>query len=268
MFLNVFTAAIEGRLKDLKDLLDHLPQQEVSRLLLDKETNGNGSLLDKYKLFTLLGLSCWNGRKEVVEYIVDKCPASVEQTGTVTIYGKRVEGATPLWFATVQGHLDIVKMLVKRGANVNSKTNTNSTALQAACYHGHYEIVKYLVESDLIEMGTDDNKCIHFCAENGRLDIIKLLLILGARIDEEIDGMTPVKIASLKGHGHIVEYLISQRELVSKQERLDALELLGAYFVDKKHDLIGAADLWKRTTEERKEKPVIPKTPKKSPNTA
>ena len=42
--------------------------------------------------------------------------------------------------------LEIVKLLVKSGANVNSTTKTNSTPLRAACFDGHFEIVKYLVE--------------------------------------------------------------------------------------------------------------------------
>ena len=49
-------------------------------------------------------------------------------------------------FSPLSGHLDIVKLLVKSGANVNSTTKTNSTPLRAACFDGHYEIVKYLVE--------------------------------------------------------------------------------------------------------------------------
>ena len=44
------------------------------------------------------------------------------------------------------GHLEIVKLLVKSGGNVNSTTKTNSTPLRAACFDGHFEIVKYLVE--------------------------------------------------------------------------------------------------------------------------
>ena len=48
-----------------------------------------------------------------------------------------------------------------------------------------------------------------------------------------------------------MEHLISQRELVGKQERIDALELLGATFVDKKRDMLGALKLWKRAMEER-----------------
>ena len=46
--------------------------------------------------------------------------------------------------------------------------------------------------------------------------------------------MTPLLAASVTGHMHIVEYLIANHELVSRQERIDALELLGATFVDKK----------------------------------
>ncbi len=42
-----------------------------------------------------------------------------------------------------------------------------------------------------------------------------------------------------------------QRDLVGKQERIDAMELLGATFVDKKRDMLGALGLWKRAMEER-----------------
>ena len=46
----------------------------------------------------------------------------------------------------ITGHLEIVKLLVKSGANVNSTTKNNSTPLIVACFDGHFEIVKYLVE--------------------------------------------------------------------------------------------------------------------------
>lgn len=65
----------------------------------------------------------------------------------VTFDGETIEGAPPLWCAAAAGHLCIVKLLVKHGANVNSTTRTNSTPLRAACFDGHYEIVKYLVKN-------------------------------------------------------------------------------------------------------------------------
>lgn len=63
--------------------------------------------------------------------------------------------------------------------------------------------------------------------------------------------MTPLLAAAVTGHNHIVEYLIKQIEVVSRKERVDALELLGATFVDKKRDMIGALDFWKRAMDER-----------------
>lgn len=60
--------------------------------------------------------------------------------------GETIEGAPPLWCAAAAGHLNIVKLLIRENAVVNSTTKTNSTPLRAACFDGHYEIVKYLVE--------------------------------------------------------------------------------------------------------------------------
>ena len=95
---------------------------------------------------TPLVLSCRNGHKEVVEYLVERCRADVEQAGRVTFDGETIEGAPPLWCAAAAGHTEIVRLLVERGANVNSTTKTNSTPLRAACFDGHYEIVQFLVE--------------------------------------------------------------------------------------------------------------------------
>lgn len=65
----------------------------------------------------------------------------------VTFDGETIEGAPPLWCAAAAGHLPLVRLLVRAGANVNSTTRTHSTPLRAACFDGHYDIVKFLVEN-------------------------------------------------------------------------------------------------------------------------
>lgn len=290
----VFNAARDGKLRRLKIFLDHRPKEEVAKLVTAR-TNGA----------TPLVLSCRNGHHEVVQYLVDRCEANVEQAGSVTFDGETIEGAPPLWCAAAAGHLEIVKLLVKSGANVNSTTKTNSTPLRAACFDGHFEIVKYLVEHNadievanrhghtclmiacykghfkiaryLIDIGADVNRksvkgntALHDCAESGSLEIMKLLLSNGARIDVDAYGMTPLLAASVTGHLHIVEHLIGQKDLVGRQERIDALDLLGATFVDKKRDMLGALNLWKRAIEERYHDGVLvlPKALVKSPISA
>lgn len=271
----VFNAARDGKLRRLKVFLDHRPRDEV-RQLVSARTNGA----------TPLVLSCRNGHKDVVEYLVERCNADVEQPGSVTFDGETIEGAPPLWCAAAAGHTQIVKLLVERGASVNSVTKTNSTPLRAACFDGHYEIVKYLVEhgadievanrhghtclmiacykghlkiarflidakADVNRKSVKGNTALHDCAESGSLEIMKLLLANGAKIDVDAYGMTPLLAAAVTGHIHIVEYLIANADLVSRQERIDALELLGATFVDKKRDMLGSFKLWKRAMEDR-----------------
>lgn len=44
------------------------------------------------------------------------------------------------------GHIDIVKLLIEHGADVNASSRTNQNALVEATLNGHYEVIKYLIE--------------------------------------------------------------------------------------------------------------------------
>ncbi|XP_026331093.1 protein fem-1 homolog CG6966 [Hyposmocoma kahamanoa] len=208
-------------------------------------------------------------------------------TDALTFDGETIEGAPPLWCAAAAGHLPLVRLLIRAGANVNSTTRTQSTPLRAACFDGHYDIVKFLVENGadieianrhghtclmiacykgririakyLLSLNADVNRksvkgntALHDCAESGSLHIMRMLLEHGATMDVDSYGMTPLLAASVTGHTHIVEHLINlEHGLVTRQQRIDALELLGATYVDKRRDMVGALALWKRAMDDR-----------------
>lgn len=193
--------------------------------------------------------------------------------------------APALWCAAAAGHTNIVKLLVRHGANVNSTTKTNSTPLRAACFDGHYEIVKYLVahgadievanrhghtclmiacykghykiaqyllslKAHVNRRSVKGNTALHDCAESGSLEILQLLLEHGATMDVDSYGMTPLLAASVTGHVEIVEHLIGL-PFVKREDKVSALELLGATYVDKKRDMVNALQFWRRAMEER-----------------
>ncbi|XP_064549946.1 protein fem-1 homolog CG6966 [Drosophila montana] len=278
----VFNAARDNNLPLLKNVLYNKTTSEIAALISAKV---NGA--------TPLVISCRNGHYDIVEYLLTKCRANVEQVGSVSFDGEPIEDAPPLWCAAAAGHLGIVKMLVRRFANVNSTTRTNSTPLRAACFDGHYEIVKYLVHHGadfevanrhghtclmiacykghyriaqyLLSLNADVNRCsikgntaLHDCAESGSLQILQLLLKHGATMDVDYYGMTPLLAASVTGHMPIVEHLITL-PCVSRVARIDALELLGATYVDKKRDMAVALTLWRRALEERAQEPQLHK---------
>ncbi|XP_060651199.1 LOW QUALITY PROTEIN: protein fem-1 homolog CG6966 [Drosophila nasuta] len=276
----VFNAARDNNLPQLKAALYNKSAPEMATLISSKV---NGA--------TPLVIACRNGHYDIVEYLLTKCRANVEQVGSISFDGEPIEDAPPLWCAAAAGHLGIVKMLVRRSANVNSTTRTNSTPLRAACFDGHYEIVKYLVHHGadfevanrhghtclmiacykghyriaqyLLSLNADVNRCsikgntaLHDSAESGSLQILQLLLKHGATMDVDYYGMTPLLAASVTGHMPIVEHLITL-PCVSRVARIDALELLGATYVDKKRDMAVALTLWRRALEERAQTPRI-----------
>ena len=156
--ISYFTFALFSYCSFLQGFLDHRARNEVA-LLVSARTNGATPML----------MACRNGHLDVVEYLIERCGADIEQAGSgmkptrndlffpkfifhflfsflVTFDGETIEGAPPLWVAAAAGHVHIVRFLVRGGASVNCTTKTNSTPLRAACFDGHFEIVKYLID--------------------------------------------------------------------------------------------------------------------------
>lgn len=61
--------------------------------------------------------------------------------------------STPLRAACFDGHLDIARLLVKNGADIEIANRHGHTCLMIACYKGHLEIVKFLINN-----GADINR--------------------------------------------------------------------------------------------------------------
>jgi ankyrin repeat protein len=53
-------------------------------------------------------------------------------------------GATPLHWAANEGQIDLVELLVARGANVDARDNRGATATAIARVKGHLDIVELL----------------------------------------------------------------------------------------------------------------------------
>ena len=94
-----------------------------------------------------------------------------------------------LWNAARSGDLETIKKLVAAGVDVNAKTKYNATALAYACDKGHIDIVRYLLDRGA-EVNTTDNfydfTPIGWAGFNEHVAIIELLLDHGATGADEI----------------------------------------------------------------------------------
>lgn len=69
-------------------------------------------------------------------------------------------------------------------------------------------------------------------------------------MEKDAYGITPLLAAAVTGNTKIMEYLITRSEC-TREDKVEALELLGATYVDKKRDLSGASKFWKVAMMER-----------------
>ena len=73
--------------------------------------------------------------------------------------------------------------------------------------NGHLDIVKYLVERGA-NIRVDDDSSLRYASYNGHLDVVKYLVESGA--DVHVNGDEPLRIATDNGHTEVVNYLKSK----------------------------------------------------------
>ena len=288
----VYQAARDGT-ADLSDLLKRLNTDERKTDLETKTKDGD-------QITTPLIIAARNGNLESVKILL-RYKADIEARGTLkATNGKVIEGCTPLWAAALGGHLDVVELLIERNAEVDGRILSNATPLRAAAFHGYLDIVSCLVEHGadvnagqsfgstplmitcynghmnvvtyLVEHGANihlqdknGDTCLHCAAENGHVEVVSKLLALGATEKQNYKRLTPLLVASNYYKIEMVEYFIKRPEC-TKEQRIDALELLGATIANNGsvvYDIDKAFSYMKRGMEERYEDPLHPLLKKK-----
>ncbi|KAI0897380.1 WD40 repeat-like protein [Annulohypoxylon nitens] len=148
-------------------------------------------------------------------------------------------GNPPLYTASRAGSLEICKLLIDEGVDVELYGFNEQTSLHAAVESSNLEIVQLLLGRARCMPDTKDkhgrSPFMKACAI-GHLDIVKLLLRTGKiKIDlrpkqhpvqiknEDYPLLTPLGYACIQGHHVVVEYLLKQRQhgLINK----DILEI-------------------------------------------
>jgi hypothetical protein len=122
----------------------------------------------------------------------------------------RWHGERPLTVAATHGHAPLVKLLIKRGANVDLMTETWHTPLMIASGAGKSAIVRLLLDAgaDLNRMNRNQETALTYAVVWGQLRAVKLLLAYGADVEERQGGWSPLMYAANAEHPKIVEVLV------------------------------------------------------------
>ena len=190
---------------------------------------------------TLLHIAVEKGHLEIVRALLEK---------NADINAKNQYGNTPLLAAIEKGHLEItralldkgadikgeagkellflaaenedfelVRLLIGKGVDINTKNRGGETLLHIAVEKGHLEIVRALLEknADINAKNQYGNTPLLAAIEKGHLEITRALLDKGADINiEDNHGKTALDLAKEKGHTGIVD-VFREKELQGKK---------------------------------------------------
>ncbi len=121
------------------------------------------------------------------------------------------------------GRLEDVRKIVVTGAginyNENYSCNTKSMLIKWTAQKGQLEIAKLLIDSGakVNQKNEDDETPLYGAAKYGHLEITKLLIDFGADANQATTyGFTPLQIASEGGHLEVAKLLIKSHANVNK----------------------------------------------------
>jgi ankyrin repeat protein len=156
-----------------------------------------------------LAVAAGEGKLDILKYLIEKQNISVEDK-EINLYQNIENGWNALQWASVKGHDDLVKYLVKKGAYINApaQTDLNQTPLILAIVFGNAETAILLTK-------------------------------LGANVNQRDDyGVSPIIYAFELQNRKLVKVLIQAGATYQKTDDNSLEDLLKEYFdVDRAEDL-------------------------------
>lgn len=142
-------------------------------------------------------------------------------------------------FDMIEGNqIDKLKKLLSDGYDVNKADKDNYTLLHMAVDFGNEEATKLLLSSECIQVNCCTNfhelTPIHFAAQDGRTNLVALLLDFGANIDSlNHTNCTPLYFAVCGNHIETVKLLLSRGADLNIRDANNISPLLQAVSINK-----------------------------------
>ena len=146
-----------------------------------------------------------NGLPDVLAKLLETSETAID------LNAKDEYNCAPLLWAARNGHIDMLKLLLDKGADVETAGYNGMRALHHVCNSSKEKCVEILLEADANPNATDDANStpLHWAAARGVLNIIVRLSDKGA--DPNVatkTGVRPIHKACIYGQFQIVKKLV------------------------------------------------------------
>ncbi|KAL8798803.1 MAG: hypothetical protein Q9182_006375 [Xanthomendoza sp. 2 TL-2023] len=127
--------------------------------------------------YSPLHIACFYGLLEVVETMIE--------LAEIDIIPSDVEGVNALYVAVSRGHLDVAEKLLAEGADPNTRTRSQETALHRAAESGHQEIALLLLRYGIDVVARDDQgwTALDWAVRGDHLALVRSLILNGSKTE-------------------------------------------------------------------------------------
>ena len=101
----------------------------------------NPGPIDTSEYGTLLHFSAYYGNREQVRYLIENQSVKVNEKNKLHI--------APIHYAVSEGHIEVTKLLIEKGANIHIKDRYGCTPLRLSVINKHNEIQELLIQAQL-----------------------------------------------------------------------------------------------------------------------
>ena len=145
----------------------------------------------------------WHCQTDTVERLL--------REGVVDANGRIRDGSTALERASQFGHVQVVRLLLQHGADVNIQDcSTGRTAIFVAILHGHHEIVRLLLKYGADPNIVDNNgwTALHCAIVRGHVQVATQLVEQGADTNLKLGDSTALHFAAKKDNTEMIQVLL------------------------------------------------------------
>ncbi|GLT27956.1 hypothetical protein SLA2020_029190 [Shorea laevis] len=203
-----------------------LPQDQLSKSLALRNDDGR----------SLFHVAVSSARPEVVKLLSEVADESVVNSADE-------EGWAPIHSAASIGNVEIMEILLSKGADINLKNNGGRTALHYAASKGWLKIAELLISHSAKINAKDKVGCtpLHRAASTGNSELCELLIEEGAEVDAvDRAGQTPLMHAVICQNKEVALLLVRHGADVDIEDK-EGYTVLGRASNDFRPILIDAA---------------------------